>query len=297
MTHAVEICDRLSALARAGYPVRRALEALPGRIDDPADEIFSVARRAALGSPIELCLEPLAPSFGVDFPRFRRCLGSAASRGANWARDLDEVSASLRDRETRARAAAISGAGATLSARTIAFLPFLFLPVAVKQITDPLVAASVACGLLLGYCGYRWLLRIVPAPPPDDRIASLAEEVAASLDAGISLDLALRDAVGRRRDLRPLLRKVDLGGRWVDLLLDAAPPIGRALDDAVATGVPVASSLRRSAAEIRREAAQAFEKDLERTPIRMVVPLVCCILPSFILVAIVPLLKGLAQPA
>jgi tight adherence protein B len=266
-------------------------------MSDPGREVVSVARRAALGCPIDVCLEPLASALGSDFLRFRRCLGAAVSRGADWARDLDEVGSSMRDRAARERAAAIAGAGATMSARTIAFLPLLLLPVAVKQLSDPAVVACVTAGVFLGYCGYRWLIRIVPAPPTDDPVAGLADEVAASLTAGIGLDAALRDAVGGRRELAPLVRKVDLGARWVDVLVAYAPPIGRALDDAAVTGVPIVVSLRRTAMEIRREAAQAFERDVERAPVRMVVPLVCCILPSFLLVAIVPLLRGLAQPA
>jgi tight adherence protein B len=292
----VEICERLAALGRAGHPLRRALESVPDRMADPHSAAVAAARRATLGCPLGVCVESLANDFGPDFERFARCIDSAGS-GGDWARDLDDVAITIRDRQARERAAAISGAGATLSARTIAFLPFLLLPVALKQLSDPAVAASVASGLVLGYCGYRWLLWIVPAPPSDGLVAGLADEIAASLSAGIALDEALRDASGRRRELRPLVRKVDLGGRWVDLLLDHAPPIGRALEDATATGVPIATSLRRTATEIRREAAQAFERDVERAPIRMVVPLVCCILPSFLLVAIVPLLRGLAQPA
>lgn len=293
----VDVCERLAALGRAGCPLRRALETAPNRMDDPGPKVLSVARRAALGCPLDVCIEPLATVFGPDFARFARCLDSAGSGGTDWARALDDVAAAIRDREARERAAATSGAGATLSARTIAILPFLLLPVALRQLSDPAVAASVAGGVVLGYCGYRWLLRIVPVPPADPLVAGLADEVAASLAAGISLDDALRDAVGRREELKPLVRKVDLGGRWGDILLDHAPPIGRALDDAAATGVPIATSLRRTAGEIRREVAQVFERDVERAPIRMVVPLVCCILPSFVLVAIVPLLRGLAQPA
>ena len=293
---AVEVCERLAALGRAGYPVRQALKSMPDGRANPNRDVVTAARRAALGCSLGQCAEPLARVFGPDFDRFVRCIDSAGS-GGDWARGLDDVAAAIRDRHARERAAAISGAGATLSARMIAFLPLLLLPVALKQLSDPAVVVSVAAGLVLGYCGYRWLLRIVPVPPADGLVAGFADEVAASLSAGIALDEALRDSAGRREELRPLVRKVALGGRWADLLLDHAPPVARALEDTAATGVPIAISLRRTATEIRREAAQVFERDLERAPTRMVVPLVCCILPSFLLVGIVPLLRGLAQPS
>lgn len=88
-----------------------------------------------------------------------------------------------------------------------------------------------------------------------------------------------------------------MGATWREVTAEPLPAIARALSDAAATGAPVASTLRRTADEIRRDVAHAFERKVERAPIKMVVPLVCCILPSFVLVAIVPLLRGLAQPS
>lgn len=294
---AVDICERLAALARAGFPPRRALTELPSRVGYADDGIASAARRASLGYPIVRSLEPLAPTFGPAFPRFLRCFGSAAAAGADWARELDAVAASIRERSAQERAAKISGAGATLSARTIAALPFLMLPVAIKQLSDPAVALSAVLGIALGFVGYRWLVRIVPSAPVDDPGADLADELAASLSSGASLDQALREAASGREEMVPCVRKVDLGARWIDVVSDLSPGIGRALHDASTTGTPIVGSLRRSAAEIRREKAQAFERQVQRAPIRMVIPLVCCILPSFVLVAIVPLLRGLAPPA
>ena len=294
---AVEICERLAALARVGYPVRHAVTQLPAWFDGSIDAIPAAARRARLGYPMSRCLEPLGPVFGDDFPYLLRCLGTTAEAGADWARELDRLAEAIRARAAREREASIAAAGATLSARTIAVLPFLMLPVAVKQLSDPAVAMSVVAGVALGYVGYRWLRRIVPSPPADDPTAALADEVAASVTAGMSLDRALRDAVSRRHELASSVRKVDLGASWADVLASSSPEIAGALVDASRTGTPVAASLRRRASEIRRRRAQSFQNRVQRAPIRMVIPLVCCILPSFILVAIVPLLRGLAHPA
>jgi tight adherence protein B len=292
-----EICERLATLARAGFSPRQALIELPDRIEAQEERARSVARRARLGYPLARCLDPFAELFEDHLPRLRRCLGSSAVTGADWARELDDLAEAIRDRAARQRDASVAGAGATLSARTIASLPFLMLPIAVKQAGDPAVAICIGLGLALGVAGYRWLTRIVPPPPADDPMATLADELAASVSAGMSLDGALRDAASRRNELAKAVRKVDLGGRWITVLSVEAGEIAGAVRDALATGVPVETSLRRRALEIRRRDAQAFEERVQRVPIRMVVPLVTCILPSFVLVAIVPLLRGLAQPA
>lgn len=290
MTSPIEICERLAALGRAGYPLRRAVIELSRRLDCDDPAIASAARRAHLGFPIERCLEPLSTAFGPAYPRLATTLGST---GLDWTGGLDELADSLRRADASKRAAALAGSGATLSARTIAVLPLLMAPVAVKQLGDPTVAVSVAVGLLLGAVGYRWLVRSIPAPPSDDPVAAVADEVAASLRAGASVDRALRAAVRAHPHLAGSARKVDLGATWAEALATPLPAIARALSDARLTGAPLADTLNRTAEEIRSDAAHGFERKVERAPIKMVVPLACCILPSFVLVAIVPLLRGL----
>ena len=295
-SRAVEITERMAAMARAGSSVRGALVRLPERVAEPGGDVDAVAARARLGGSIAHSTRPLEPAYGVSFPRFVRCLEAGSVAGSDWGRELDDVAASIRDREAHDRAAVVSGAGAALSARTIAFLPLLMLPLALGKLSDPIVAVSVVVGLALGYSGYRWLMRIVPRAPDEDPAACFLDEVAGSLAAGMHVDRALRDAASRRSSMRPLVKKVDLGARWVDVLSDGFPAVGEALTD-IATGVPVETSLRRAAREIRGARAQAFHHEVERAPVKMIVPLVCCILPSFILVAIVPLMRGLTDIA
>ena len=291
---ATDVCERLAALARSGYAVRPALIELPERAGALDDAVISVARRAALGAPIERCLEPLRPTFGSDLPRL---VSSVTPSGTDWASSLDELATSIRARAEAARAAVVAGSGATLSAKTIAVLPLLLLPVATKQLTEPVAAASIVLGIALGIAGYRWLVRAIPVPAQDDPVAVVAEDVAALVRAGWSLDAALRNVASGRDELAAAVRRRDLGAPWDTALGLAAPPIAAALSDARRTGAPIADVLRSSAETIRREARQRFERDLQRAPVRMVVPLVCCVLPSFVLIAIVPLLLGLARSA
>lgn len=296
MTSALAICARLAVLARSGYPIRAALIELPNRLEIDAPDVAVAARRARLGAPIRFCLAPMAESFGDALPRLQACLGVAGSSGSDWARALEELSGSMEARIASERAAEVAGAGATLSARIIGALPLLLVPVAVRRVGDPIVAGSIAVGLVLGVVGYRWLMRIVPKPAPEDAAVAVADEVAASIGAGMSLHDALTEAARARPELASAVRAVRLGSSWSSALSEEFPELADALRDASRSGLPVAAAIRRAAAAARARVDHAFERRVQRAPVKMVMPLVFCILPSFVFTALIPLLSGLAHP-
>lgn len=291
----IEICDRLAGLGRSGYPVRGALEELPGRLDDPSPGVIAASRRALLGAPLSICLAPLAGDFGEAFGELRASLERSAD-GADWSAALEDLGRSIGERNALQGSAEIAGAGATLSARIIGALPLLMLPVGIRQMTDGIVAASVAIGVIVGVLGYRWLVRVIPSPPPEDVNATVADEVASRLDAGWSLDAALEGALTARASLQKVLRRLRLGQPGRLALSEDLPLVAVALADAERTGLPTAAALRSAAASARLDARRLFERRVQRAPVKMVVPLVACCLPSFVLIAIVPLLRGLSQP-
>lgn len=296
MIDSVVICERLASLARSGYAVRGALLELPRRIEAYDGAVVAAARRASLGAPIASCLDPLVPHFGDTLPELRACLEGSASSGTNWATAVEDIAASIRERRCLKRSAEVAGAGATLSARIIAALPLLMAPIGLRQISDEIVAVSIGLGVLLGVAGYRWLVRVVPRPPADDQRAVIADEVAASVEAGWPLGPAFDRALASREGFARPSRLAHLGTPWATALSRDLPALAVAIADAERTGTPTARSLRRTAASLRQQSKQDFERDVQRTPVRMVLPLVLCCLPAFVLVAIVPLLRGLAQP-
>lgn len=90
---------------------------------------------------------------------------------------------------------------------------------------------------------------------------------------------------------------VDRGARFADAL-DELPrllgPIAHPLADSFAAtdryGLPLAPTLTRLADEARRQRRRAVETAARQLPVRLAAPLVLCTLPSFILLAVVPLL-------
>ena len=76
------------------------------------------------------------------------------------------------------------------------------------------------------------------------------------------------------------------------LRLEGGPALHAAVDallSASRDGLPVAAVLQRLADESRDERRRATEAAIRTLPVRLALPLVCCILPSFVLLGVVPL--------
>lgn len=70
------------------------------------------------------------------------------------------------------------------------------------------------------------------------------------------------------------------------------PPLIEALIGGQRTGSPLAPALRQVAATARDRRRRAAEEAARRLPVTLLFPLVCCVLPAFGLLAVVPLLAG-----
>lgn len=77
-----------------------------------------------------------------------------------------------------------------------------------------------------------------------------------------------------------------------DALGDTARPMVDSLAAAERYGLPLAPVLERLAGEARADRRRTAEAVARQLPVRLAAPLVVCTLPSFVLLAIVPLLVG-----
>jgi tight adherence protein C len=100
---------------------------------------------------------------------------------------------------------------------------------------------------------------------------------------------ALASAVGR------VVSRLDQGQRFGDAVgeLALAVPASRAAVDLLATadryGLPLAPVLDRLADEARAQRRRLAEADARELPVRLAFPLVCCTLPSFAVLTVVPI--------
>lgn len=80
--------------------------------------------------------------------------------------------------------------------------------------------------------------------------------------------------------------------RLPDELGDSVRPLVRALVAADRYGVPIADSLERLAVDVRIERRRAAEIIARRIPVKLLFPLVFCVLPSFALLTLAPVLAS-----
>ena len=147
-----------------------------------------------------------------------------------------------------------------------------------------------------------------------DRVERIRRELPEAVDllalavgAGLTVPLAL-DAVARRSSgpvgvaLTSALATVAAGRRLADALTDLpgqldeqVRPLVVALVSSVRDGSPLVDGLDRLAAELRDDRRRRAEELARRVPVKLLFPLVTCILPAFVLLTVAPLLAGALQ--
>lgn len=138
----------------------------------------------------------------------------------------------------------------------------------------------------------------------DASFPDLLDLVVVSVQAGLLPAQALRDArelvePPMRDALDALEARLARGERFTDALAVLVELLGPRAIGLVATvaaaerhGLPLAPALERLADEARSHRRRLAESVARELPVRLSFPLVLCTLPSFALVAIVPLLVG-----
>jgi tight adherence protein C len=71
---------------------------------------------------------------------------------------------------------------------------------------------------------------------------------------------------------------------------DRAAALGHVLVDHLRYGVPLVPALERLGLELRLDRRRRAEEEARRVPVRLLAPLLCCVLPAFGLLTVVPLL-------
>jgi tight adherence protein C len=100
---------------------------------------------------------------------------------------------------------------------------------------------------------------------------------------------AIADCVGRAAQGTLL---TDALGHLPDAIGDPARPVVAVLRAGIADGGPLAADLARLAADARDLRRRRAEERARRIPVRLLLPLVCCSLPAFAVLSIVPIVAG-----
>ena len=188
---------------------------------------------------------------------------------------------------------------------------------------NPVTATSVGAGVVFAACllpfgplvaalgasaGWAWP-HLLDRRAAKARRAALVNDLpevvdllALALGAGLNVPLAV-DAVGRRGtgplsvEMAAAAEATRRGQRLADALDDVAVRCGDQVRPLVALlasgeryGVPLGESLDRLAVDVRGARRRQAEEVARRLPVKMLFPLVVCILPAFALLTLGPLL-------
>lgn len=299
MTASAAALLSLAALLRSGLSLRHALLAWPdeltGRYEAEAREIV---RRLDLGQSLKDAVGTSSLAF-ILVP----AISMHVSAGVDLVAWLERLAADRQDTAAAARAARGAAAGAALSGRMVAGLPLLFLPLtpmARAPLTDAVGLAMVAAGVILAFGGLCWIARLLPKPPEEDPAAELCVLLSAMVSAGLSISAALETAAlqpGAPVALIRARRLVVLGSTWsqaLELVEGEYRAIAASIRRAHRFGLPLAEALEAVAAVRRAEDRRSFEEKIKRAPVLMVVPLTCCVLPAYALLALGPFLRSMS---
>lgn len=278
------VTHRVAVLLAAGVPPKAAW-------GYAAASSPSMVARAAAEAPPESTARAIAAASadlgaldGAAWRALAAAWSVATSTGAPLAASLLGYAANLRSLAHVQRQAAVALAAPAATARIVMVLPFVGMLFGLALGFDtlhtlfatPIGWGCLAVGALLLVAARRWNARLVATATPRDAAPGLeCDLMAIALSGGASI-------AGARERVTQATREFEL--TVVDGTLDGVLALS------AAAGVPAGDLLRSEAEEARREAAAAAEEKAAALSVRLMLPLGVCVLPSFMVLGVVPLL-------
>ena len=225
---------------------------------------------------------------------------------------LDHASSVLRDRAACSAELVVAASQSQLSARLLSTLPFVLLLGAMlinsqfrSSLLSPIVLCPLFLGLILNRIGWRWISTLISRAVryDPDIIGQLTEHLCVSLRTGLSMTQSCE----RWRTLSPtgnyVADLISAGAPLEEALLPlaTADPIsgkhlGHTIVEAERDGLPVLDTVMRLATDHRAQLRRQTDTRIQQLPTRLTIPLVLCVLPSFLLLSVAPLvLASLSQ--
>ncbi|HEX7097164.1 MAG TPA: type II secretion system F family protein, partial [Acidimicrobiales bacterium] len=215
-------------------------------------------------------------------------------------------------REIRALSAPARASAAVIACTPVAFglLVAVVDPAVVRAaLASTVGATSIALGIVCELVGAWWMRALLASPlvagsSVDDELADLADLVALALGAGLSVAASLAAVAPRLGGITGRVVRVSLaragGGvrlhdeiaSWPETLGPASRPVCDALIAAHDDGAPAAATIGQLATDLRRARRQQVAERVQKLPVLLLFPLVCCVLPAFVLIAVVPIALG-----
>ena len=303
-----DMFERLAASVLTGRQSRDALAALASA--DGVPPVLTLACRRHLESPepfgsvVHRVRLDLAPTQLCDFGAL---LSLCVADGVFVPGALRQAARLLRSDAELQRHISAQTAQARLTMRVLSFLPVGFLCLGAAASTAFRLAVVSAVGLVclsvaaaLNICGWLWTSRLMAAvwPSPVERDAHLLTlAFCVSLNAGHSivgacLNLGDVNASGSRITRRlqqnaPLENALEV---LVHDFGDTGEMLRRVIVDCASSGLPLHDSAEQIAASLGQRRTHTVTTRAQQLTTKLSIPVVLCMLPSFALAVLMPLL-------
>ena len=230
------------------------------------------------GHSLNFNLGLLSQSVQVEL---QKLMEITARSGGPLANALERLGKVLSTREQTQSELEIAIAGPRASTRLVLLLPFLVyvgagisgLPVLAVLLETPIAPISMLLGALIYLAGARWTKRILAkAEPQLSDPGNSYDAIAVALEAGLPLTQAAECAgVAMTLELRELQ------------------------ESSQSTGIALSESLRNLADSLRHQQFTSDRLQIQKASVSLLWPLGLTVLPSFVLIAIVPIAISLMK--
>ena len=306
--------EALSRSSRHNSTATDALLALPTHVPDLIREIVQLLRtQLSVASALEAAI---LRATDEDDRTTLWLLQAALVHGFFVPQALDRGAVVLREIATTRDELAVASAQSRLSARILTFIPIAlaaFAATVSEDARETMFGTAngfvVLCvGLGLSWLGWRWIRRIISRVTADplDHAALIAviDAFAVSLRAGLTIsqsfervaDLAPASIRTQCQDVaRSLHHGMSLGEAITPLRTSFGPRSAVFLDmvlSADSDGLPLVNLIDRLSEEARRQRQRDTDIRIRQVPAKLTFPLVFCILPSFIVLTMFPIVSS-----
>lgn len=283
---------RLSVLVAAGVAPASAWRHVAGAARPADARLDDLVARLDAAQPLSSALPEVARDAGEPWRALAAAWAVAAESGAPLAPALAAYATALRDRAAAERDVVVALAGPRATARVVLLLPLVAVVLALLMGVDlltalqqPLAIASVVLGLLLVVAARWWITRLLRAAAPASSSTGLDLDLLAVAASGGGSPEAARRLVRRALDAVALEHAVSAEA-GADLTAELVVLSRR-------SGAPLGALARAEASELRDRARAEARRTAEVLAVRLMLPLGACVLPSFLLLGVVPMLIGL----
>jgi tight adherence protein B len=308
----VDAVEELLRLTRTGVHAKDAIETVLSHLPlmPPHIASRSISTHSSLQDRLLMHAHACHQTHRREEALMYRMLTSSFVHGAFIPAALEHVLATLRTHQSMSADIRSASAQALFTSRILTYLPlvaFTILLLASPDIRSRLLQVSIvtvlAVGLALNRLGAMWISRHIThtVRRPTEETVILTEHLATSLRAGCSLTESLQ----RWEHITPagtaVAQSISQGAR-IDTALKNLPhtSAGYRLSQTIVSGhndgLPLVHTMHRLIDDAHNDMRSATDILIRQLPSRLSAPLVLCILPSFLLIAVLPLaLHSLGQ--